>query len=70
MRDAEVCGVREMWRVACFRHSLFSHGQLYVASSRTTDPNRLILAVEEVKEDTDLGRSGSTRNVVFTEIFN
>jgi ATP-dependent DNA helicase PIF1 len=40
--------------------SCFSHGQLYVSMSRTTDPNNIYIS----------SPTNKTRNIVFTEIFN
>ena len=50
---------------------VFSHGQLYVALSRTTDPKELWLADDGVGEDLD-GRGligGRIKNIVYDEIF-
>ena len=46
----------------------FSHGQLYVACSRVTNPEGLRILIEEV-EDKENSPSGLTNNVVYHEIF-
>jgi len=50
---------------------VFSHGQLYVALSRTTDPKKLWLADDGAGEDPD-GRGlidGRLKNIVYDEVF-
>jgi ATP-dependent DNA helicase PIF1 len=50
---------------------VFSHGQLYVALSRTTDPKKLWLADDGIGEDLD-GRgliNGRIKNIVYDEVF-
>jgi hypothetical protein len=50
---------------------VFSHGQLYVALSRTTDPSKLWLADDGVAEDSE-GKDllyGRIKNVVYNEVF-
>ena len=50
---------------------VFSHGQLYVSLSRTTDPNKLWLADDGAGEDA-YGRGllhGRIKNIVYDEGF-
>jgi hypothetical protein len=50
---------------------VFSHGQLYVALSRTTDPSKLWLADDGAGEDSE-GKGllyGRIKNVVYNEVF-
>ena len=50
---------------------VFSHGQLYVALSKTTDPKKLWLADDGAAEDAD-GRGlidGRVKNIVYDEVF-
>ena len=50
---------------------VFSHGQLYVSFSRTTNENKLWLADDGASEDAD-GRGlihGRVKNIVYDEVF-
>jgi len=50
---------------------VFSHGQLYVSFSRTTDQDKLWLADDGTGEDAD-GKGlldGRIRNIVYDEVF-
>jgi hypothetical protein len=47
------------------REEVFSHGQLYVALSRSTSGNR----VKVLTPETTAGYDGLCRNIVFTEVF-
>jgi hypothetical protein len=52
---------------------VFSHGQLYVAFSRTTNPDKLWLADDDTEptNNADYGRllDGRIRNIVYDEVF-
>ena len=50
----------------CLMEPVFMHGQLYVALSRVMDGANLRMIVP----DTEEGRQGKIKNVVYSEVFN
>ena len=52
---------------------IFSHGQLYVALSRTTNPDNLWIADDDTGEGTDDSDrtllNGRIKNIIYDEVF-
>ena len=50
----------------CLKEPVFTHGQLYVTLSRVMDGANMRMIVP----DTEEGRQGKIKNVVYSEVFN